>query len=87
MLRSSAFYESARLLFVLAFYAAYAPGRTAGARELVRVFNRLTASGAYPGLRPFTMLTPATTDVDTLALNHAAARDALHLFADLTRTS
>jgi hypothetical protein len=86
LLRGSAFYESARLLFVLTFYAAYAPGRTAGARELVRVFNRLAASGVYPGLRPFAMLTPASADADTLALNHAAARDALHLFADLTRT-
>src|SRR5829696_4743766 len=35
LLQASSYYESARLLFILAFYSAYAPGRDAGVRELL----------------------------------------------------
>ena len=80
---SSAFYESARLLFALAFYSAYAPGRTQGARALLRVFNRLAREGHFPGVRPFALL-DLHADPHTLALNHAAARAAVRLFAELT---
>ena len=84
LLRSSHFYDAARLLFILAFYAAYAPGRTAGARELVKVFNRLAASGAHDGVRPLCLTAPAPEERELRALNHAAARDAVRLFAALT---
>lgn len=84
LLRSSRFYDAARLLFILAFYAAYAPGRTAGARELVKVFNRLAASGAHEGVRPICLVDSAPDERELCALNHAAARDAVRLFTTLT---
>ncbi|OPZ09516.1 MAG: hypothetical protein BWZ08_00349 [candidate division BRC1 bacterium ADurb.BinA292] len=83
LLRSSQFYESARLLFILCFYAAYAPGRRAGAVALLRVFNEIAAGGAHRGVRPFTLLTPEI-DAGARALNHAAARRAVRLFGELT---
>ncbi len=83
LFRTSAHYEAARLLFVLAFYAAYAPGREEGARALVAVFNRLAGSGAHPGVRPFALTLPYP-DRSAAALNHAAARRAVRLFASLT---
>lgn len=85
LLRGSAYYESARLLFILAFYAAYAPGRADGVPDLLRVFNRLAGAGAYPGVRPLGLL-DGSADAATLALNHAAARDAVRLFGALTRS-
>ena len=84
LLRSSRYYESARALFILAFYSAYAPGRTAGARELLKVFNELAATGFHPGVRPLGLLGGEKMDGETLRLNHAAARDAVRLFAELT---
>jgi hypothetical protein len=86
LMRSSAYYEAARLLYVLTFYGAYAPGRIDGARELVRVFNDLARGGAHPGVQPFALLpTPAGgNDAETRALNHAAARQGVRLFAELT---
>lgn len=84
LLRSSHFYDAARLLFILTFYGAYAPGRTAGARELVKVFNRIAASGVHEGVRPLCLADPVLKDDELLALNHAAARDAVRLFAELT---
>lgn len=87
LLRSSRFYEASRLLFILAFYAAYAPGRLAGARALVKVFNELAASGAHEGVKPFALVDPqaAQADGELLRLNHTAARQAVRLFAELTK--
>lgn len=84
LLRTSRYYEAARLLFILTFYAAYAPGRDAGARALVRVFNELAASGAHEGVRPLLLAAPGQLDAETAELNHAAARQAVRLFAELT---
>ncbi|MCE5228778.1 hypothetical protein LLG95_04180 [bacterium] len=84
LLRGSAYYDAARLLFVLAFYSGYAPGREAGALALVQVFNEIARSGAYPGVAPIRMIEPGGLDPETAALNHAAARQAVRLFARLT---
>lgn len=84
LVRSSQFYEAARLLFVLTFYSAYAPGRTDGAHALIKVFNEIAGSGAHAGVRPLAMTRPAETDPSVLQLNHAAARQAVRLFAELT---
>lgn len=87
LLRTSHFYDAARLLFILTFYSAYAPGRTAGAREVLREFNALAASGAHDGVRPLCLAQAASSDdADLLAYNHDAARAAVRLFADLTAT-
>ena len=83
LLRSSLNFEAARLLFVLAFYSAYAPGRTAGLRALLQAYNQRAASGLHEGVRPFAMI-GAGGDPDTLHLNHAAARQAVRMFGELT---
>jgi hypothetical protein len=82
LMRSSAYYEAARLLYALAFVAAYAPGRDDGALELLRVFNALARTGAHRGVRPFALTEGSPGEAD--ALNHAAARRAVRLFAELT---
>ena len=89
LMRSSCYYETCRLLFILAFYSAYAPGRTAGLRALLGVFNELALSGAHPGVRPLALIRdgnnePLPMDAECAALNHAAARQAVQLFAELT---
>ena len=90
LLRSSRYYETARLLFILGFYSAYAPGRIAGAREVVKVFNEIARTGAHEGVRPLGLLPDGQSvpeeqpDPETLRLNHAAARQAVRLFAELT---
>jgi hypothetical protein len=87
LMRSSAYYEAARLLGVLAFYSAYAPGRIDGIGDLACVFNKLARSGAHPGVRPFALVESASAgggDAETLAYNHAAARQAVRLFAQMT---
>jgi hypothetical protein len=85
LMRSSVYYEAARLLYLLAFYSAYAPGRTDGLRELLRVFDALARAGAHPGVRPFELTDPAKANSDGRALNHAAARQAVRLFGEWTR--
>ena len=85
--RGSSYYEAARLLWILAFYSAYAPGRTEGARALVAVFNELAAGGLHPGVRPISLIGPERMDPDDAALNHAAARAAVRLFAELTHAT
>ena len=82
LMRSSVFFEAARLLFVLVFYSAYAPGRDQGARELIGVFNQLAASGRFPGVRPFQMHT-AEAEAGVAQVNHAAARRGVRLFAQM----
>lgn len=84
LLRGSAYYEAARLLFILVFYSGYAPGRAAGALALIRVFNEIARTGAYPGVSPLRLVESGGLDTETLALNHAAARQAVKLFAELT---
>ena len=89
LMRSSCYYEASRLLFILAFYSAYAPGRTAGLRALLDVFNELARGGAHPGVLPLALIRgadnqPQPLDPDCAALNHAAARQAVQLFAELT---
>lgn len=84
LLRTSPYYDAARLLFILAFYSAYAPGRSDGLRELIKVYNRLAQSGAHPGVRPLCLAGGEGADPETLALNHTAARAAVRLFAELT---
>lgn len=83
LMRSSVYYEAARLLFALAFYSAYAPGRREGARALVDVFNQIAATGAHAGVRPFSLVESGGRPY-VKALNHHAARDAVRLFAELT---
>lgn len=83
LLRSSTFYEAARLLYVLAFYSAYAPGRADGARELVQVFNQIAGLGVHVGVRPFTMIHGGEMEDGAVAINHEAARQAVRLFAEL----
>lgn len=80
LMRRSSNFEAARLLYTLAFYAAYAPGRPEGLRAVIEVFNELAASGLPPtgNTRPFQ--TP-TSETDP---NHAAARIAVRTFAELT---
>lgn len=84
LLRGSAYYEAARLLFILVFYSGYAPGRDEGALALIRVFNEIARTGAYPGVSPIRLIEPRGLDSETLAINHAAARHAVRLFAELT---
>lgn len=84
LMRSSRFFETARLLYILAFCAAYAPGNTAGAESVVRVFNQLAARGTHPGVRPLALI-GHDGDRNARALNHTAARRAVRLFAGLTR--
>lgn len=84
LLRGSAFYDAARLLFILVFYSGYAPGREAGALALVRVFNEFARGGAYPGVSPIRLIDDGGLDAETLSINHAAARQAVMLFAQLT---
>ncbi len=85
LLRGSAYYDAARLLFILVFYSGYAPGREAGARALVSVFNEIARTGAYPGVSPIRLVEPDGLDAETQALNHAAARRAVTLFAEMTK--
>lgn len=84
LMRGSAYYDAARLLFILVFYSGYAPGREAGARALVQVFNEIARTRAYPGVQPIRLDEPRGLDQETLALNHAAARQAVRLFAEIT---
>lgn len=84
LLRGSAYYDAARLLFILVFYSGYAPGREAGALALVRVFNEIARAGAYPGVSPIRLVEPGGLDAEALSFNHAAARQAVRMFANLT---
>lgn len=84
LMRSSAYFEAARLLAVLTFYAGYAPGRTEGALGMIKIFNELARTGRFAGVRPFRMPENGF-DPETAELNHAAARRAVRLFAKLTR--
>lgn len=84
LMRSSTFYEAARLAFVLAFYAGYAPGRTQGAKDLVKVFSQIAESGAHQGVRPFLITRPGCAE-SIWDLNHDAFRCAAELFVALTR--
>jgi hypothetical protein len=87
LMRSSRYYEAARLLYVLAFYSAYAPGREAGLEALLGVFNELARSGAHRGVRPFALIEPGRSDPAGAALAHAAAREGVRQFARLTAAS
>lgn len=84
LLRSSINFEAARLLFVLAFYSGYAPGRSAGLRTLIKVFDELAGSGRFEGVRPFGMTGGRAIDKETRKMNHAAAREAVRMWAELT---
>lgn len=85
LMRSSRFYEAARLLYLLAFYAAYAPGRDEGARAVARAFNERARTGLHPGVVPIGLIGGQTLDPAERALNHEAARRAVRLFAEMTR--
>lgn len=82
LMHGSVYYEAARLLYVLAFYAAYAPGRVEGAFELVKVFNQLAAERAEEGIAPLRL---AHRGLSPMAghLNHRAAREAVRWFGDI----
>jgi hypothetical protein len=84
LLRSSSYYESARLLFILAFYAAYAPGRDEGARAVIKVFNEIARTGIHEGVRPLALTDAGGLDTAARALNHESARRAVRLFTELT---
>lgn len=85
LMRSSGYYEAARLLYLLAFYAAYAPGREDGARALARAFNERARTGLHAGVRPIGMIEGEAMDTADREINHAAARQAVRMFAELTR--
>lgn len=84
LLRSSTYYEAARLLFVLTFYSAYAPGRREGTRALIKVFNELARTVGGRTVRPFGMINGGKMDEDTARINHAAARQGVRLFCEWT---
>jgi len=84
LMQSSTYYEAARLMFMLVFYSAYAPGRTSGAVALVHVFNQIAASWEHPGVRPFSILASGGAERGTLEINHRAAGEGVKLFAALT---
>ena len=87
LMRSSVYYEAARLLYILVFYSAYAPGRSGGMRELLKVYNELAGSGVHEGVRPLNLIQPDGVDRNELDLNHQAARRAVRLYGELTSSN
>jgi hypothetical protein len=79
LMRSSKYYDSARLMFLLTLYSGYAPGRTAGHRSLIEVYNALAADCGTVPVRFLTKALRAASDVDpdTEVLNHSAVRGAV----------
>lgn len=84
LMRSSHYYETARLLYIMAFYSAYAPGRSEGLKQLLAVFNALARSEAHEGVSPLRLIEPDGLDPGVADHNHRAARQAVMLFGQWT---
>lgn len=88
LMRTSAYFDAARLMFLLTFYAGYAPGRSDGIGDLLAAFNRIAATGAHPGVRPIRFLDNKLAEAADLGdeerkLNHKAIRDAVMTYGKM----
>ena len=82
LLHCSNYRRAVRLLHVLCFYSAYAPGRTDGAKELIRIMEAWSRPASPSGAKfPLSL---EGLDADTLEYNHAAIRQGVKLFCEMT---
>ena len=90
LLRTSAYFDAARLMYILTFYSGYAPGRSDGIGDVLDAFNKIAASGTHLGVKPIRFLNDelaeeAGLEKDDRDLNHKAIHDAVMTYGLLSQ--